>query len=213
MINDIKNLKDPEALLESRSLREQYVDKVDVLNEVKELTMLPDNIHASTDIAAEYYEVSKVTLSYVIKVHNDELTSVGMTILKGDKLKRYKEIHILEEKYRRVNSLTLLPRQAVLRLGMLLRDSEVAKAVRFHLLNVDKTTDEDDANVDAPDTVDEVDVLDNEEKRDDTAVNDNVAVWRQPDLIDTVNNVMRYQFETMQQQNELLRQLITGYLR
>lgn len=46
------------ALLESRALRFEQMGRVDVLDRVKSLVMLPDGIHVRTEDVARYFEVS-----------------------------------------------------------------------------------------------------------------------------------------------------------
>ncbi len=99
--------------------------------------MLPDHLHVTTEMGAEYYEVDKMVIRLVVHRHRDELKSDGMKVLRGDELQRFKkELQNVTLKAR--SKLTILPRRAVLRIGMLLRDSEVAKKVHSYLLNVEQ---------------------------------------------------------------------------
>ncbi|EPZ47724.1 phage antirepressor KilAC domain-containing protein [Alicyclobacillus acidoterrestris] len=126
------------ALVESRDVRERYMERVDVLDKVKALTMLPDDMHVAAKMVADYYEVDyNNVIKPVIHRHREELDSDGMVVLRGEELKRYKTEWQNATLTARSN-LTLLPRRAVLRIGMLLRDSEVAKQVRTYLLNVEE---------------------------------------------------------------------------
>ncbi|WNI27154.1 hypothetical protein RLT58_17630 [Streptomyces sp. ITFR-16] len=45
------------ALLESRALRVEQMGRVDALDKVKSLAMLPDGIHVRTEDVARYFEV------------------------------------------------------------------------------------------------------------------------------------------------------------
>jgi len=69
-------------------------------------------------------------------------------VLRGDNLKEFKgsedDFGNLENKIKYSSQLTVLPRRAVLRVGMLLRDSEVAKKIRNYLLNVEEVVDSKD---------------------------------------------------------------------
>ena len=128
-----------EALLESRTLRDKYADHLDILDKVKKLSILPDDIHVTVEMAANYYEVDKNTIEVLISRNSDEFRSDGMIVLYGDELKEAKRgylQHVSNLKY--APKVALLPRRAVLRIGMLLRDSEVAKTVRNYLLNIEK---------------------------------------------------------------------------
>ena len=128
-----------EEILESRLLRDRYADRIEVLNKVKKLSMLPDDIHVTVEMAASYYEVEKYVIDRIIQRHREELTSDGIKTLRDENLREYKKfigehnVHLSAK-----SNLTLIPRRAILRIGMILRDSEVAKTVRSYLLNVEE---------------------------------------------------------------------------
>jgi len=77
--------------------------------------------------------------------HKEELEEDGIFVAKKDKLKEIKgllqKVGNLDNSIKYAGSLTIFPRRAVLRVGMLLRDSEVAKTVRSYLLNIEETVD------------------------------------------------------------------------
>ncbi len=122
-------------LTESRTLREQHADRVEVLVKVKALTTLPGDTHVTVEMAASFYEVPADAIEWHIRRDRDELAGDGLEVLTGPRLSAFKA----ESGYRsRAGSLTLITRRALLRLGMLLRDSDVAKQVRTHLLDVEQ---------------------------------------------------------------------------
>jgi len=122
------------ALTESRTLREQHMSRTEVLDRVKSLTMLPGDTHVTVEMAATFYEVSVDAVESHIRRDRDELAGDGLEVLTGGRLSAFKT----ESGFRsRAASLTLIPRRALLRLGMLLRDSKVAREVRTHLLNIE----------------------------------------------------------------------------
>lgn len=123
-----------DALIESVSLRNSYIDRVNVLDKVKNLTLLPDDVNASIELTAEYYDVSRKTIDSLILDNREELESDGLKVLTGDELIFLKEKAIIGKMAR---SFTVIPRRAILRIGMLLRDSTVARAVRDLLLNIE----------------------------------------------------------------------------
>ncbi|WP_286197619.1 hypothetical protein [Bacillus sp. ISL-34] len=93
-------------------------------------------------MAATYYEIPVETIRTIIKRNREEFNDYGeMRILKGKALKDFKAAVQDELLFNGVNSLTLLNRRGLLRLGMLLTDSEVARAVRNYLLNVEEVSD------------------------------------------------------------------------
>jgi phage antirepressor YoqD-like protein len=131
--------KNSDTLLENRSLRDRYADKVEALERVGKLTMLPDDLHVTIDMAANFYQVPIKTVHTVIQRHKDELMLDGMKVIGGSDFANFK--------VKNANSLSLSPmarsttvitRQALLRIGMVLRDSEVAKALRTYLVKLDE---------------------------------------------------------------------------
>ncbi|HFK1430839.1 TPA: hypothetical protein ACGXNJ_000812 [Bacillus cereus] len=113
---------------------------------------------ATTKQVADFYGVPVATLRVITKRNKDELISDGYTLKHGrtivnslsDKMK-LREIQTKIGKYivitedgneysfaNRENA--LFPKRAILRVGMLLRDSEVAKEVRTQLLNIEENT-------------------------------------------------------------------------
>lgn len=128
------------VLVESRTAREQFIDKVEVLEKVKALPTLPDDLHVTIDMAAEYYEVEKKTAEKVIERHKNEFLSDGYKVLKGKEFKDFVTDVASVANFQvnpKARSLALLPRRAVLRLGMLLQESEVARRVRDYLLDME----------------------------------------------------------------------------
>jgi hypothetical protein len=135
----------PELILtESRTMRDQNADRIDALDKVKVLVTLPDDLHITVDMAATYFEAEKKAVEYHIRNNRDELQADGMRILVGEALKGMKD-RVAQTESDSVSpigansrSLTVLPRRAVLRLAMLIRDSKVAKDIRTYLLNVEE---------------------------------------------------------------------------
>ncbi|MEC4015810.1 hypothetical protein [Streptomyces sp. H27-D2] len=134
------------VLIESRAMRDSVVERVDVLDKVKVLALLPDGVHATTEIIANYFAVTKESVKKVTQRHREELTSSGMIVLRGADLLEFKRDNM--SLYRQEASgsypqpksnLTLYPRRAVLNIAMLLRDSDVARCVRAYLLDVEET--------------------------------------------------------------------------
>lgn len=123
-----------EALIESKSLRESYIDRTDVLDKVKKLRLLPDDVNGSIELVADYYEVGREAISSLIKDNREELEADGLKVLIGNELKSFKDLAIISNMAR---SFTIIPRRAILRIGMLLRDSIVAREVRDELLDVE----------------------------------------------------------------------------
>jgi prophage antirepressor-like protein len=95
---------------------------------------------ATTQQMAEYYEVPVDAVESVLRRNRDELESDGLITLKGSQLKTFKQLSVkLTES--NAGSMTVWTPRAALRLGMLLKDSEVAKQVRNVLLDVAQTAE------------------------------------------------------------------------
>lgn len=163
----------PEVLLESKTARDGQLTQVsheaasDVLSKAKALVfaLWQGTGAATTQEMAEYYEVPVDAVESVLRRHRDELKSDGLTTLKGNQLKIFKQLSVkLTESNAtkfapvkltgatKTTQLTIWTPRAALRLGMLLRDSEVAKQVRTVLLDVAQTAEPRDTNDSQPQT-------------------------------------------------------------
>lgn len=127
------------ALLESRTLRGSLSTRIDVLDKVKILMLLPDGVHVTTRMVADYFEVGEESVRQLFARHRKELEASGATVLRGADLESFKRdtMSRYSGSYPQPRSnLGIFPRRAVLNIAMLLRDSEVARRVRGHLLDV-----------------------------------------------------------------------------
>ena len=141
--------------IDDKVLRDKSVEHYEVLEKVKELLLIPNTKWATQKQVAEYYEVGEKAIETIFSRHRDELESDGVS------LKSYKEFLNIQNEgleisyvvgktiftFANGNELTVpnrglkvFPRRAILRVGMLLRDSEVAKEVRTQLLNIEEKT-------------------------------------------------------------------------
>ncbi|MFP8883334.1 hypothetical protein [Streptomyces mangrovi] len=67
-----------EVLLESRTLRESVAEHTGALDKVKALAVLPDGMHVTTRMVADYFEVGLEAVKSLVKDHRDELESNPM---------------------------------------------------------------------------------------------------------------------------------------
>jgi hypothetical protein len=125
-----------DLFVESKTMRESAINRIDALDKVKKLVMLPDDINTSVEMAAEYYEVAKETIKNIINSNRSELKEDGLQVIKGHELRLLKNLSVVPKN---APSFTLIPKRAVLRIGMLLQDSDVAREVRTHLLDQEQT--------------------------------------------------------------------------
>ncbi|NGO14254.1 restriction endonuclease [Streptomyces sp. HC44] len=128
------------ALLESKSLRDSALERTDVLDRVKALSLLPDGMHVTTAMVATYFEVAETVINNLLSRHRAELESNGLRVLRGSELRDFKELNLSSYPggYPQPrSSLAIWSRRAVLNAAMLLRDSEVARQVRTYLLDME----------------------------------------------------------------------------
>lgn len=127
--------------------RDKYIKKVEVLDKVKELVLLPDGEHMTTHMVADFYEVELKTVQMAMLRHKEEFESDGVEVIKKDKLKMYKETYLPSLDYvKYARQLSLLPKRAVLRVGMILTQSPVADKIRDYLLNIEENSSKKEKN-------------------------------------------------------------------
>ena len=127
-------MNDEQVLLESPSARNFQLAQIEdrseeLLNKAK---VLHFNVWqgvgaATTEQIAKFYEVSIETVRQTVKRNHQEFEADGLKVLRGKELSLVSDMLSLTNKARNV---TIWNPRATLRLGYLLRDSAVAKAVR-----------------------------------------------------------------------------------
>ena len=135
-------------LLQRKEAREDCISRVEVLDKVGELLLLPNTEYATTEQVANYYEVGIEAVRKLFQRNKEELVHNGAItlgankivddILRVDKMSIHKTksgILIGDNKLNYRSNL-LFSKRAILNVGMLLRDSEVAKEIRTRLLDI-----------------------------------------------------------------------------
>lgn len=158
MTNTNLQVQTSEDLLTSLDLREKLVDRVEVLEKVKALMLIPQMECATINQVADFYEVENKIIQKVIERNNDELILDGMCVKTPSDFKILKPTKCRFKNLTQKNGKLIVqiddnttleipnrgircfPRRAILRMGMLLRDSKVAKEVRTQLLNIEEQT-------------------------------------------------------------------------
>lgn len=129
-------------LIESETARNLQLEKFShdqseaILIQVKSLyfALWKGNKIISTNELVDFFELdSTATVRQVFNRHKQEFTSDGVKTIKGKDLRQVRDI--MSRSSSAVN-LTIWTPRAVLRLAMLLRDSEIAKVVRTSLLDI-----------------------------------------------------------------------------
>lgn len=138
-------------LLVNKKKRNELIERIEILDSVGEILLLGNTEFATTEMVANYYEVTQRHIEDIINKNRDELESDGFGIRKandfiselkfGNKVSKQKgkflvkinEDEIISFAPRGVN---LFPKRAILRVGMLLQDSSIAKELRTRLLDI-----------------------------------------------------------------------------
>ena len=145
-------------LLENKEMRDNLVERLDVLDKVGSLLLLDELQMATTEQVAKYFStegkpITEDVIKKLVERNRDEIESDGYKValkeelttnLLGDKLSLKTKrggFNILDDNGEVVASgsnkgIALFPKRAILRVGMLLRDSEVAKELRTRLLDI-----------------------------------------------------------------------------
>lgn len=155
----------------TRDLTQSAIDRQNILNNTQAIELINsklglngllynDEFKFTTKMVMDFYDISRATVSRYVGNHQEELLHNGYLILKGQKLKEFKELfaHLIapneddeaqsiiddtlskqsseNQSVKRIKALAVFNFRAVLNLGMLLTESEKAKQVRSLMLDV-----------------------------------------------------------------------------
>ena len=140
--------------IDDRYLRDKNVSRFDVLEKVKDLLLISGTDYAVLSQVADYYEVGLEAIASLVKDNREELLEDGLINATGVETKeilgKFSKDFANQRgyftcdgiKFNHRNNL-LFTRRSILRVGMLLRDSVIAKEVRTQLLNIEEKTSDD----------------------------------------------------------------------
>lgn len=147
-----------ENIISDRSIRDKCVGRYEVLEKVKKLLLLPGTDLMSIDQVADFYEVSSQGIKNLYSQNKEEIDGDGTKMLPRDfyngsneksisvDIKQTSVTYTFEDgQIVTINNrgLKAFSKRAVLRIGMMLQQSWVARDVREQLLNIEeKTSDE-----------------------------------------------------------------------
>ena len=138
-------------LLNTQTVRDQCIGHIEALERVKELLLIPRLDCFTTRQVAEWYEVDYNAINKLWQRNQNELKSDGArrvslsefaeefgSDIMSDPKQGARVFHISDDVTVTIPNagIVLFPRRAILRVGMLLRDSRVAQEVRTQLLNI-----------------------------------------------------------------------------
>ena len=150
--------KSNDNVISDRSKRDKCVGHYEVLERVKELLLLPGTELMSINNVADYYEVSPQRIKDLYTQNKEEIDGDGTSLVKRDfyngslikktsvEKKQTSVTYTFEDgQIVTINNrgLKAFSKRAVLRIGMILQQSSVARCVRDQLLNIEeKSSDE-----------------------------------------------------------------------
>lgn len=140
----------------TREQRAALLDRIDVLNKVKALMLLPEIFMVTVKQLAEYFEESEENIRKCYSTHKAELSSNGAVNLTPSQLREQltgknftsvgsrsgQLVCINDDCYFEMNNrgAVFFPPRAILNMAMLLPKSRVAREVRTQLLNITEST-------------------------------------------------------------------------
>lgn len=145
-MNDIRIENGIEKFEERKRLMEN-TRNIEVLESVKQIITLSNSEFVTVQMTADYFEVPLGTIKSLISENNEELVGNGLITLNSKELKeKLVSWNIQPTNFRGYfeadgqrfanNKNTLISKRVLLNIGMLLRDSEVAKELRKRILDI-----------------------------------------------------------------------------
>lgn len=135
----VKDRNKEEELLENEDVRSKYLNKVGELEKIKKLALLPNTELMTTRAVAEYFEVGYEAIATLYKRHNEELVRNGAKHMKYKEFSNQFKLNGLEINPKEYGisprGSNIYTKRAVLNVGMLLRDSEIAQRLRSNILD------------------------------------------------------------------------------
>lgn len=142
-------------MVDNKNLRQKYIDRVEILDKVKSLFLIPQLEMVTARQIADFYEVDYNTIKLCYQRHKAEIDSDGVVSKNQQYFSKFakgtactlreishdnqKRVYQIDDNIQIVvpnRGVRCFSKRAVLRIGMLLRDSKVAQEVRTQLLNV-----------------------------------------------------------------------------
>lgn len=151
-----------ESMVDNHDLRNELITRTEVLDKVKKLLLIPEMNCMTIRQVADYYEVDIDTIKRCCQRNRTEIEGDGVAtktptifkeILKGTSctVKNFEQqngklvIQIDDNTHLEIpnRGIKCFSKRAILRIGMLLRDSKIAQEVRTQLLNIVEHTAEE----------------------------------------------------------------------
>lgn len=126
-----------EIIINDRKERANMINRIEVLEKVKGLLLLGDSEFATTQQVSDYYEVDLSVIQKLVSRNKEELESNGMKLYYKNEIKNLIGQDVKLQIIIPNRGMKLFSKRAILNVGMLLRDSIIAKEVRRRLLDIE----------------------------------------------------------------------------
>jgi hypothetical protein len=83
-----------ETLINDKAVRENYINRVGVLDDVKDLLLLPSTEMTTLPNLAKYFEVSKDVIEAMYRYHESEFTADGVKYFKQGEVIREMKLNL-----------------------------------------------------------------------------------------------------------------------
>ncbi|MGE1040016.1 phage antirepressor KilAC domain-containing protein [Bacillus thuringiensis] len=152
-----KTIEEAVEIIDVRTKRDELAERIDILEKVKALVLLPNIGMLTARQVADFYDVPLKTIQKTYSRFRKEIQSDGYILTTGKKLlvdKLSTRAYTVEHGLYRLelddgstveipnSTIGLFSARAVLRFGMLLRDSKIAQKIRTQLLNIRDNADD-----------------------------------------------------------------------
>lgn len=142
--NGIINVKERKAQMTENNIH--------ILESVKDILTIGKTDLITVQMCADYYQTNERTVSDCINVNKLELEENGLKVYKRKEIIQIFEntdYPYLEEEFKIPNrGLRLMTKRTLLNIGMLLRDSEIAKELRKRILDIVHDAENGNGNID-----------------------------------------------------------------
>lgn len=143
----------PDIFLESKDMRDKCISRIELLDKVKQLFLLPELECLTTKQMADYFEVGYEAIKHQYKANQKEFDDDGTTTkspaafkilnglaktVKNMAQQNGKLVITLADNTELIipnRGIKCFPKRAILRMGMLLQGSRVSQEIRTQLLN------------------------------------------------------------------------------
>ena len=145
-----------ELLINNKEERDKYINRINVLEQVKNIITLPNTSKLTTTQVAEYFNVDNTTIENYYKLKKFKSLKEEL-IEDGLKLEKYSEIIDmtgLDYKTLLSNGFKISKRgsyiftkRCILRIAMVMRNNSIAKEVRTRLLDIIHDTEKNNPKI------------------------------------------------------------------